>query len=90
MNGNQVAVKLTRKVSSINGSGGSLRPCNTSNHIQGAEIGSLDTEFMLRAERSGKGNGRIYSITYRAFDLAGNKTSTSATVTVPHDRSGKY
>jgi hypothetical protein len=70
---------------SDNGSGDG----NSSTDIQGAEIGNLDTEFMLRAERSGKGNGRIYTITYTAFDQAGNRTSTSATVTVPHDQSGK-
>ncbi|MDQ0900653.1 polysaccharide lyase family 8 super-sandwich domain-containing protein [Paenibacillus sp. V4I7] len=62
---------------------------HTSTDIQGAEIGMLDTEYMLRAERSGKGNGRIYTITYTAFDQAGNITSASATVTVPHDQSGK-
>ncbi|MFD0693001.1 endo-alpha-N-acetylgalactosaminidase family protein [Paenibacillus sp. GCM10027628] len=58
---------------------------NTTNDIQGVQIGTLDTEFMLRAERSGKGNGRIYTITYTVIDHAGNKTATSATVTVPHN-----
>lgn len=57
--------------------------------IQGAQFGTLDTEFMLRAERSGKGNGRIYTITYTAIDNAGNITTASATVTVPHDKSSK-
>ncbi|MDQ0920837.1 hypothetical protein QFZ78_007097 [Paenibacillus sp. V4I5] len=70
---------------SDNGSGDG----NSSTDIQGAEIGNLDTEFMLRAERSGKGNGRIYTITYTAFDQAGNRTSASSTVTVPHDQTGK-
>jgi hypothetical protein len=39
----------------------------------------------LRAERSGNGSGRIYTITIQATDAAGN-TSTSQTVTVkvPH------
>jgi parallel beta-helix repeat protein len=53
-----------------------------------ANIGSTDTTFRLRAERLGSGTGRIYTITYTATDMAGNQTSASATVTVPHDESG--
>ena len=41
---------------------------------------------MLRAEREGKNKaGRIYTVTYSATDASGNKTTASATVTVPHD-----
>ena len=39
----------------------------------------------LRAERSGTGNGRIYTITISARDAAGNTSSSAVTVTVPHD-----
>lgn len=39
----------------------------------------------LRAERSGKGDGRIYTITYKATDSAGNTTTASTIVTVPHN-----
>jgi hypothetical protein len=39
--------------------------------------------FKLRAERSGTGTGRIYTITYQATDACGNITVASATVTVP-------
>ena len=42
--------------------------------------------ILLRAERSGKGNGRIYTITYSAQDVAGNITIKTATVTVPHNK----
>jgi hypothetical protein len=49
---------------------------------QGATIGTLDTDFMLRAERSGKGNGRIYTITYSITDAAGNQSTAIATVKV--------
>jgi uncharacterized protein len=42
-----------------------------------------DFTFDLRAERSGLGDGRIYTITYRAMDSCGNSTLASATVTVP-------
>ena len=44
---------------------------------------------MLRAERSGKGNGRIYLITYSATDSSGNTSFAEATVIVPHDQGNK-
>jgi hypothetical protein len=37
----------------------------------------------LRAERSGKGNGRIYTITYAVSDAAGNTSTRAVTVSVP-------
>lgn len=43
------------------------------------------TTFMLRSERAGDGDGRIYTITYRATDACGNSTTKTATVTVPLD-----
>ena len=42
-----------------------------------------DFTFDLRAERSGVGTGRVYTITYHATDACGNTTVASATVTVP-------
>ncbi|MBW5448253.1 hypothetical protein GE107_19590 [Cohnella sp. CFH 77786] len=54
--------------------------------IRLAEIGTADTSFQLRAERSGKGTGRIYTITYEAVDRAGNRTTASTTVVVPHSK----
>lgn len=54
--------------------------------IQGAEIGKFDTAFQLRAERSGKGQGRVYTITYTATDKAGNQTTSIVLITVPHDQ----
>jgi hypothetical protein len=45
-----------------------------------------DGTISLRAERSDKGTGRVYTITYQATDLAGNATKAAATVTVPHNR----
>ena len=44
------------------------------------------TTFQLRAERSGTGTGRIYTITYQATDACGNSTTAATTVTVPHDK----
>ncbi len=44
-----------------------------------------DFNLMLRAERSGGGSGRVYTLTYIATDDCGNDSETSAaTVTVPH------
>jgi sugar lactone lactonase YvrE len=45
-----------------------------------------DGTVSLRAERSGKGSGRIYTVTYTATDLGGNATSSAAVVTVPHNK----
>jgi N-acetylneuraminic acid mutarotase len=56
--------------------------------IVGASTGAPDTQFMLRAERSGYGNGRIYSITYKATDASGNEIDRVEQVRVPHDASG--
>lgn len=42
-----------------------------------------DTTFKLRAERSGSGSGRVYTMTYRATDDCGNETVSFGTVVVP-------
>ena len=42
--------------------------------------------FKLRAERSGRGTGRVYTITYEAEDAAGNQALASASVSVPLSR----
>lgn len=42
--------------------------------------------FNLRAERSGTGSGRIYTITYKVTDASGNYVMTSVTVEVPHNQ----
>ena len=54
--------------------------------IEGADTGTEDYEFLLRAERDGGGDGRVYTITYTATDSSGNSAAASATVTVPHDQ----
>ncbi|MEO5945964.1 MAG: T9SS type A sorting domain-containing protein, partial [Chitinophagaceae bacterium] len=41
----------------------------------------------LRAERSGNGNGRIYTITIKSTDDCGNVATKTVTVTVPHSKS---
>ena len=52
-------------------------------------VGTDVRSFQLRAERLGSGNGRIYTVTYRATDHSGNSTVASGQVSVPHDQ-GKH
>jgi len=40
----------------------------------------------LRAERAGSGSGRTYTITITARDVAGNTSTGTTTVAVPHNR----
>jgi hypothetical protein len=54
--------------------------------VGGALLGADDRTFQLRAERSGRGPGRIYTVTYRATDTAGNTRDVTAQVVVAHDR----
>ena len=59
---------------------------NTTGDVRQAAFGTPDTSFQLRSERSGPGNGRVYTIRYTARDMAGNTASATARVTVTHDR----
>ena len=43
-----------------------------------------DFNFYLRCERSGKSDGRTYTITYKANDDSGNESTAYAEVLVPH------
>ncbi len=45
-----------------------------------------DYNFEFRAERSGTGMGRVYTITYQATDASGNSIQASATVIVNHNQ----
>lgn len=44
------------------------------------------TTVDLRAERTGKNNGRTYTITIEASDASGNTTTGTIDVVVPHDQ----
>ena len=58
---------------------------STTDDIQGAAPGTADTAFQLRAERSGLGNGRVYTIVYRAADASGNARTVTVLVSVPRE-----
>lgn len=46
------------------------------------------SRVLLRAERSGLGSDRVYTLTFSATDGAGNTAFESVEVRVPHDRRG--
>ncbi|MBA7520678.1 hypothetical protein ES705_12774 [subsurface metagenome] len=48
-----------------------------------------DLTANLRAERSGNGSGRVYTITVGCTDSAGNSSDRQVTVIVPHDKKKK-
>ena len=62
---------------------------STCSDISDAVIGTADDTFMLRAERFGYSDaGRIYTITYKVTDAAGNETLATTAVQVPLNFSG--
>jgi hypothetical protein len=77
-------VRLVSIVSSEPDNG--LGDGNTSMDIRGADFGTDDRRFKLRAERSGTGKGRVYTIVYQASDASGNTTQKSVTVNVGHNK----
>ncbi len=42
----------------------------------------------LRSERTGNGNGRVYTVTLKVADASGNVGTATATVNVPHSQNG--
>ena len=79
-------VVLTSITSSEPDSG--VGPGDVSGDIQGADVGTLDQSFVLRAEAFGNGrHARTYTITYTASDASGNSTQFSAKVYVTNSRS---
>lgn len=44
--------------------------------------------LQLRAERQGSGNGRVYTITFKVTDAAGNVATATAKVTIPKNQNG--
>ena len=54
-----------------------------------SESGRWEGALFLRAERDGGGDGRKYSIVCIASDGAGNSTTATVCVTVPHSKGKK-
>jgi hypothetical protein len=84
--GNNVRVELLSATSSEADDSGGFQDGATNGDIQGADLGTADGSLLLRAERDGKGPGRVYTLTYRASDTSGNATTALGVVTVPHDQ----
>jgi hypothetical protein len=61
---------------------------DTAPDVVGASLGTPDTAFQLRSERSGTGSGRRYAVTYTASDKDGNTTTQTLYVIVAHDLAG--
>jgi hypothetical protein len=47
---------------------------------------AADLTVQLRAERSGRGSGRVYTVAIRCVDAAGHSATAATSVQVPHDR----
>src|SRR5207247_6101411 len=81
-------VKLHEVVSSEPDDAPGMGDGETAGDIAGADSGAADSEILLRAERSGEGPGRVYTLTYEASDQSGNAIRVSRQVLVPHDAVG--
>jgi hypothetical protein len=53
-----------------------------------AMAGASGNQVRLRAERSGRGDGRVYRVAFTATDPSGASCTGTAKVSVPHDRRG--
>jgi len=64
--------------------------CDPVVDVRGAELGTADFAFSVRASRTGLAKpGRVYTVVYSATDSSGNRSEGSATITVPHDQRRK-
>ena len=86
-NHKMVAVTITSTVSGNCGAVTCKITSVTSNEpIDGDVDITGDLTVNLRAQRAGNGDGRVYQITVQCTDAAGNVTTKTVTVTVPHDQ----
>jgi hypothetical protein len=66
---------------------GSLTVTVTSNEtVTSSDVVVNNGVVQVRADRDGKGNGRIYTVNARATDPAGNPVVASGSCSVPHDQ----
>ncbi len=72
-------------------SSSSARKCRLSNVASNEELNAGDVQItgdlslLLRASRTGRGNGRNYDLTVECTDGAGNQTTAGVMIRVPHD-----
>jgi hypothetical protein len=81
---------LTAKVSSSepqDGLGDGDTPIDWTDPVIDPATGTISLQ--LRAERSGKGGGRTYTVAITATDLSGNASTANVNIIVPHDKSKK-
>jgi len=64
----------------------SNEPDSEGGDIQGFTTGTAATNGLLRAERLGTSTGRVYTFVYNGTDRAGNSSTCSTNVVVPHDQ----
>jgi hypothetical protein len=85
-----LAITLEASISSnepINGPGDGDKSPDWTEPIIHQENGIIT--FQLRAERSGKGNGRVYTVTITATDTSNNSSTANIEITIPHDMKKK-
>ena len=83
-------ITLSASISSnepINGTGDGDHAPDWTEPVIDQENGIIT--FQLRAERSGKGSGRVYTITVTATDNSNNSTTAYIVIAVPHDKKKK-
>jgi len=92
-NGKLVQVATVRAVDPESGLAvGSFRIAGSSNEESGANDILITPDgfgafvIKLRADRLGKGAGRVYTLTATATDLAQNSSTVTTTCTVPHNK----
>jgi hypothetical protein len=96
-NHQMIPVTISYSTSETCSGGGNCSLSVTSNEpVHGQSDGDTGPDWvvvdehhvMLRAERSGKGSGRVYTISIDCVDGAGNHTIHTVTVTVPKNQGG--
>ena len=94
---NATTITVTPAATDVAGGDGGPNhdPDYTPGDLSGTGDPTAETEFWLRSERSGKGEGRTYTINWLATFDGGSKTCSSEdegqspfTVFVPHDMRG--
>ena len=59
---------------------------NSNEPVAPTDISIANNIVRVSADRSGSGNGRIYTVIVQAADAAGNTTTATGTCSVPHDQ----